>query len=65
MNTSTDQDERDESELKEVLVELPDALNVAAQAEAKRLGLSLEQWVTNLVVTALIYLRDEQAVQNA
>ena len=46
-------DERDESGLKEVLVDLPDSLKMAAQIQAKRLGQSLEQWIAHVVATAL------------
>ena len=44
---------RDESALKEVLVDLPDSLKIAAQIEAKRVGQSLEQWIAHVVATAL------------
>lgn len=46
-------DERDESGLKVVLVDLPDSLKMAAQIEAKRVGQSLEQWIAHVIATAL------------
>jgi predicted HicB family RNase H-like nuclease len=46
--------QQDESGLKEVLVDLPDSLNVAAQIEAKRVDQSLEQWVVHAVAAALV-----------
>lgn len=49
MTTSTNQVESIESAFSEVLVDIPDALMVAAQIEAKRLGVSLEQWVAGVV----------------
>ena len=65
INTSTDQDERDDPKLREVLVDFPDSLSDVAQIEAKRLGLSLEQWVTTVVVTALTCLPDEHVIESA
>lgn len=53
MKTPTNQVETTESALSEVLVDMPDALMVAAQIEAKRLGVSLEKWVADVVSQAL------------
>lgn len=53
MTTSTKQVEPNESAFGEVLVDIPDALMTAAQIEAKRLGMSLEQWVADVVSQAL------------
>ena len=53
MTTSTKQVEPVDSAFREVLVDLPDALMTAAQIEAKRLGVSLEQWVADVVTKAL------------
>lgn len=53
MTTSTNQLESSESAFSEVLVDMPDALMVAAQIEAKRLVVSLEQWVADVVSQAL------------
>jgi predicted HicB family RNase H-like nuclease len=51
--TSANQVESNESAFREVLVDIPDALMTAAQIEAKRLGVSLEQWVADVVTKAL------------
>ena len=54
--------QQDDSRLKEVLVDLPDSLRMAAQIEAKRVGQSLEQWVAQVVATAAAEdLNGEQA----
>jgi predicted HicB family RNase H-like nuclease len=43
----------DESGLVEVVVDISDLLKLAAQDEAKRVGQSLEQWLTNALTAAL------------
>jgi predicted HicB family RNase H-like nuclease len=52
----------DESNFVEVLVDLPDDLQAAAQLEAKRLGVTLEQWVSQAVANALSEEKAEQKV---
>lgn len=53
MTTSTKQVESNELAFREVLVDIPDALMTAAQIESKRLGVSLERWVADVVTQAL------------
>ena len=53
LNESIYRDMAGESEISEVLVDLPESLQLAAGIEAKRTGLSLEQWILNTVVSAL------------
>lgn len=43
----------DGSGLVEVVVDIPDSLKLAAQIEAKRVGQSLQQWLTNALTAAL------------
>lgn len=53
MTKSSNPTESNESAFSEVLVDIPDALMTAAQVEAKRLGVSLEQWIANVLRQAL------------
>jgi hypothetical protein len=43
----------DESGLVEVVVDISDSLKLAAQIEAKRVGQSLEKWLTNALMASL------------
>jgi hypothetical protein len=53
LKSSSHSDERDRSVLIGVDVDLPDALKLVTQIEAKRKGLSLEQWVGNALTASL------------
>lgn len=53
LHTPNQQNERDESGYKEVSVDLPDSLELAATVEAKRVGQTLEQWIAHVLTRAL------------